>query len=401
MMKSQQRRKSIVLNILSLKNDGALWRRFFNGLLARMEGWFDVENAAPPIRYLYLCFIPLYYKKGRHLLPIGSFIPELYHLADMPRGDLRCQRENKTKKSAIELAIVPSMHEKDIVRRVKAEYYYRRDKGLALPVPVSKMRIIPDYLASLPIISNIEDYPDYEGVVLKASKGPQGIYINLKNEARKATRQEKILHFVGVWLAWLVTLSASIIITESLWASALVMALLYLAKITGNEYDLFDKAENLHRDLGWLLFLSWKTKNGFRFSLINTLKTLVKLTALSVASYFAVIFTWGALIPILPSALSAFFAILAGVFTFLGGSATQRFYWNLSFCDNQITIDRKMGKRLSNAYQACHRKPVFAPRIEKLRPTMLVQHFFKVADNRLRIVTAREDSHHFSLRINK
>ncbi len=335
-----------------------------NGALgAVFASWFDIENAAPPTRYLYIAYVPLYFKQGNKITPIGSFIPELYELANAPMGSLQNQPPDK---SPFELAVVPSLHEADIVKRVKQEYYYRRDHKLALPTPISKLRIIPDYLKNLPMVVDEND-DTVQGLVLKQSSPPRGIYINLKNPPEKASTLEKILHFSAWWLAWLVTLSASFVIFGSPWAVALGAIVMYFAKITGNEFDMFDKAEALYRDLSWIFYMPWKSKAGFKFSLQNTFMTLCKLATLAIASYYAFMFMWEYLLTLsVGSVIAGFFSLIAGLSTFIGGAATQRYYWNLSFCDNQIAVPQESGQALLEVFQTFKTfTPAYAQKNEK------------------------------------
>jgi hypothetical protein len=120
---------------------------------------------------------------------------------------------------------------------------------------------------------------------------------------------------------------------------------------------MYDMAEGLFRDIGWLFdkglgLGSWKT-----FSFRKTAETLVYLASAAVAVYFAATLAWGGVLA-LPWALLAnvgtsagvihgaqmafagFFAAVAAASTWVGVTFTQRYFWGLSFWNNQVDVTK-------------------------------------------------------------
>ncbi len=351
----------------------------------------DYDTAPPANRDITVAYAPLVRKLADGTkVPVGSFLPEHYVLANA--GTLRCQiletewkaqaaakklpttvaalkkdrpdlykalyrEENKkaVRKSAFELAICPSHKQRTIELCIEKEYLFRRDRDLPLPAMVSKFRVGPDYLAHI----------NEAGLELK--EYPGNCKINIVNPT--PTRREKMLHTAGMYLSYLVTISASIAMLEVMMlmgvTSPAILALgvvgTYLAKKTGNDFGLYDVAETVFRDVG---YLTNKDLIKGKFSLFNAIGTGIYMAAIGSAVFFAVTATWGTTLALpwallavktgmgagaIAAAQTAFaglFAGVAGLGTLTGTAFTIRYFWGLSIYDNQIQVDKKVADAL-------------------------------------------------------
>ncbi len=361
--------------------------------LNQLKGWKPAD-APPTVRELGMSYGTL--ERGGEC--VGAFVPEMYNLANAPEGGLlECQvaekqyetteafkaakpelyaqlhRADGTRKTPFELAVVPiSNVGKEAIAAVTAhtqkEYYYRRDNALALPVAVSKYRIEPDYLKNI------------EASGLKLT----GIYvekINIDNPIDKLSKREIVFHYAGLWASFLLTVSASAALTLAGIISPVVAGLaitgMFIAKKTVSDFAMFDLAEGLTRYSGWLLYTPWKSKDGYKFNFVNSVKTLAKLAGLGVAIYFAAVgafagimaLPWvaGAGMAAAQLGFAGFFATLAGLTTLVGGLFTQSFFWNLSFVDNQVNVTKEMADALPTA-QSVIKENILVQLEEILKP---------------------------------
>ncbi|MBI2790585.1 MAG: hypothetical protein HYX61_01390 [Gammaproteobacteria bacterium] len=353
--------------------------------------WLKVEAATPTLRNLDIAYVPLYKKVHGRQAFVGSFLPEFYELANTSQGSLRIQIEErawinkrkalnlsckasdlkahqpelyaalyrevgraKIRKSPFELAILPSKNIHFIGYAVEKEYKYRRDQKLPLPVAVSKLRVIPDYL------NNLAE----SGLELKTSMAV-GIKININNPINKATSREKIIHYIAQWASWLVSISAALAVVDvvaltggaSISILSIFAAATYLSKRCGNDFSTYDAAEALHRDIGWLL--SKDLSVGKKISFRKSLETLIYLASASVAMYVGAILAFAgtlalpwSLLPavsvleVVKCGAASFFGIVGGLSAWASVTFTQRFFWGLSFWDNQIDIPKKVANAL-------------------------------------------------------
>lgn len=355
----------------------------------------DFEGSPPANRDFIMAYALLVRKLADGTkVPVGAFIPELYVLADTEQGSLRCQIEERAwkaereaqklpttvaalqktrpdlfkalyrqdadskkfvRKSAFELAICPSHKQRVIERHVEKEYRYRQDNRLPFPAMVSKYRVGPDYLQNI------------EAAGLELKEFPGNCKVNLLNP--NPTKSEKIYHYLGQNLAYLVTFSAALAMIEVMMlmgvTSPVVLGLgvvgTYLAKKTGNDFGLYDVAEGLIRDLGWLT----SKDLGYRgkFSIMNALGTGIYVAAIGVAAFFAVTATWGGSLALpwavlaktgmgataitaLQTGFAGLFAGIAGLGAVLGAAFPIRYFWGMSVFDNQIHLDKKVADAL-------------------------------------------------------
>lgn len=356
-----------------------------NLIPAFVKHWWhtSVETAPPPIRFVDISYVKLVRKKGIHTEDVGSFIPELYVLANTPQGSLKCQIEEKSwakqkwrnrqplptsrayrealkaydhvlfeklyrsngqRKTAFELAVIPSHRIADVERAVKTEFKFRRDKRLALPAGISKLRVIPDYLKNL------------SQADLAVKEFPSHIKVNIQNPVHKMSTLEKILHYSGQWSSLFMTIITAVaagiaLQTTSPWVALGTVVGMYLAKKCANDVGFFDIVEAFFRDLGWFFSkeLSWHGK----FSVRKALETSVYLAAVGLSAYLAGLGMWTTVMglpllqmPILQSVLAVSLTSVASLSTWVVGLATQRFFWGLSFWDNHIPLTKEMGNAL-------------------------------------------------------
>lgn len=343
-----------------------------------------VEGAPPATRFVDIAFVKLIRKDGEKTTDVGSFIPELYELANVPRGQLKCQIEERAwakqkwqnrsyplkttrtyrhalqldqpllyeklyrkdgqRKTAFELAVIPSHHIIDVERAVKHEFKYRRDKRLPLPVCISKLRVIPDYLQNLNDAGlEIKEYPSH-------------IKVNITNPVIKMSTLEKVVHYSGQWASWLMTCLTALNAGLALYSGAPILIVgaiagMYLAKRCVNDIAFFDISEAIVRDLG--LYRSKELGWQGKFSLKRSLQTITYLTAVAIAMYLAGTSMWamamtvplGWLAPI-QTVMASYFAFVGAVSAYITGIFPQRFFWGLSFCDTQIQFTKDMGDAL-------------------------------------------------------
>lgn len=352
------------------------------------KNWWknSVEEAPPAMRDVTIAYAPLERviagnrKTGQifEKVPVGSYVPEAKMLAQA--GELKAQIEEKIwakarkeegkstsyahlknersdlalalywpngkRKTAFELAIVPSFSKGPVQKMMEREYKYRRDHQLPFPQLVSKYRIGPDFLKDIGKV----------GLVLK--EYPTGFKINIKNPSHKMTLREKLLHYTGQWAALILTVLGAVTIgVTNPWLFAAGAGGLYLANKTGRDFGLYDVAETLHRDFGVLSSkkFGWTGK----FSLAKTAETCVYLAALAFVGFLAVSGAWtGALalpcwswlaangvglvaVEAMQFAAAGFLGLVAAVSTYAAVTFPVRYFWGLSFFDNQEHPSKK------------------------------------------------------------
>jgi hypothetical protein len=357
--------------------------------------WWDnsIETSSyPPIRSSEVSFIHLYRKRGLSKALVGSFVPELYLLANSTNGSLRCQIEERAwiasrqqkhqsfddktlarekpeiyaslyrndgkRKSPFELAVLPCHKLADIEYFVTAEYKYRRKLNLPLPYPVSRLRIIPEYLQP-DAQGNLGDSGLIIGNSLK--EGPNAININLWN-IKVATSREKILHYIFQWAAFLATFTLALGAIETAVSPVGmvgIFAATFLATICAKVCSMYDISERTFRDLEWLLSADFYSSKA-KLSTENTLFTLAKSAAMGLVLYGVVTSTFTSimnlpwLVPtfalgtgqIAQLGLAGFLSLTTGVATWVGLSFTMRYVLGLSIYNNYIDVSKAMGNAL-------------------------------------------------------
>lgn len=350
------------------------------------------EKSAPTTRNFDVAYVPLQRKDGGHLVDVGSFIPEYHVMAEagmLPRqikaqkfldglddsitdknALLKLKEEmpgtykalyhaDGTPKSSFELSIIP-FYEHDKLQRVLSKTYsWLKDRGYPWPHPISKIRVGDDYLARLEesslSIKNDNDAPNaYQPTSGIRSTGIQSVFLSVKNQHQHATVREKVFHTVGPWLAWLVTLTATLsVLGIASWAMLAAAAVgTYIAVNCANQFDMFDKAESFYRDLGWILSEKYPTVG--KLSRTNLAKTVVKAAALSFIAWSAGVAAGSALLglpflewaPAVEAGLAVFFGTIAAVGSFVGLSGAMRYIDGFSISDNQIDINPEEAKGL-------------------------------------------------------
>lgn len=308
----------------------------------------NIEKAAPGVRHIEVAYVPLErrIKKGKRE-PIGVFVPEVYLMAKA--GLLPEQQNNTMQKTPFELAVLNTYDHPKIQKKLTQIYTQLRDDGKAWPVSISKVRVKQDYLLNLKK-SGLRVKKDGNGF-----KDPQAVMLSIKNPANKASRREKIFHFMVPWAAWLVTLSAAVGVTGIF--NPLVLlgtgVATYVANYCANEFTQFSVAESLYRDIGWMMSKDYPLVDKVSFN--NATRSLVKLAALGLITSTAVTGAWaGALsLPFMSLAPTAFQFSLAGALSFLAGTGTfvglsggMRYIWGLSFSDSQIDFSPGTASRI-------------------------------------------------------
>ncbi len=360
--------------------------------------WWDnaVETSPfPPIRSPEVAFVHLYKRVGADRVFVGSFLPELYHLANTKEGSLSCQQEerawkkarkakqlsqgeinlyidNKTlynalyradgkRKTPFELAVIPFYKIADISKAVSCEFKYQRDHQKPLPPPVSRYRIIPEFL-----------HADSKGDLgnsgltfgLSMKDKPNTVYTNVWNLAKKASSIEKVIHYLCSWAAIFeaITIAAGFSVFTSLPGLAIGMSAILLAIICAKVCTQFQVAENLTREIRWLISSDFNILQG-KLSLKNSLLSAIKLAAISLVSYGMMAQQWGAITSLgwsnfaaigMPMslaftakyALATFLTCSAGAGALVGLCFTMRYIFGLTFYDHQIEVTPEMANAL-------------------------------------------------------
>lgn len=352
----------------------------------------DYNTAPPANRDITVAYAPLVRKLADGTkVNVGTFLPEHFVLANadslacqilaaewktareanklpVEAADLKKDRPDLYKalyreendvavlKTAFELAMCPSHKQRTIELFIEKEYLFRRDRDLPLPAMVSKFRVGPDYL------KNIGD------AGLEQKEFPGNCKINIINPT--PTRREKIMHYLAQNMSYLVTISAALgavgLISEVMLVAGLTSPWIlgagvvgaYLAKKTGNDFGLYDVAEALFRDLGWMT--NKKLATG-KFSLKNAIGTGIYALAIASTVALAVYGTWvgtfalpwvwpllaktgigAAAVTAAQVGFAGLFSAVAGLGAALGTAFTVRYFWGLSVYDNQIALDKKV-----------------------------------------------------------
>jgi len=358
----------------------------------RLAAWDHFfEFAAPITRNFDVAYAPLQRIEADGLkVDVGSFIPEYYTMAEaglLPKqikakaffDNLEgsdAEKAEKLKadkpgiyrslyhtdgrlKSSFELSMIPYYRHEKIQRVLSKTYVWLKDNGYPWPHPISKIRVEEDYLARLSesglCIKNDEDedekYMPTSGV---RSMGVQSVYLSIANSHKHATFREKILHGIGPWLAWLVTLTATLsILGLSSWGMLAAAGIgTYVAMNCANAFDMFDKAEALYRDIGWVMSKHYPTIG--KLSRSNLLKTAIKSAGLAFVAFSAGMSAGAGLLelpflvwaPAIEMGLAIFFGTIAAIGSFVGLSGAIRYLDGLSISDNQIDIHPNEAKNL-------------------------------------------------------
>lgn len=319
---------------------------------------------------------------------IGAFSAELYVMA-------------YAKKSAtpFTFSILPA------VSFGKFQKWFKRRAGfkngsVALPAPIHKYRIIPDFLNKLDEMG-LELYHTDNVVEV------DDVTINVRNAAHKATHLEKTLHYASQWLAFLLafTAGAEVLILgyHFIWA----VALGYIAHKCAKEFMLFEIVEGVLRDIGWMLKWDYVLKG--KFSPRKALETSIYMIGIMLAIGAAAEATFMSIVtyplwpiltnigfpPLLIEGFTMFLggaaAITAGLGTWVGLSASIRYYWTFSFYDNTIEPTSELkaavaampfieeGKNILNQYQHKNLPSHFPTTTqEKLFSFMPTKHGFSI-----------------------
>lgn len=348
----------------------------------------------PPIRSVEVAFIRIYRKNALHKNLIGCFVPDLYLLANTSKGSLRCQMEEQawiktrqrrhlpstknhlkrlrpqiyhslyrndgTRKTPFELAIIPCHKLTDIESAVAKEFKNRRNHLLALPPLVSRYRLLPDYLQ-----------PDQQGnlgnsglcVGFHNKDKPNTIRVNVWNLPHKATALEKIIHYLFYIAAILEVLCLAVGFTG---ASSTLMLSMAIPAIIGailcaKVCTFYEVAEGVYRELRWLFSPDFRPSLS-KLSWSNLAKSLIKFSAIALVIYGLATTQWAQILALpwtslnlglsstLISAakygLASFLTSVGCVTSWIGLSLTMRYIWGFSIYDNHIEVTKDMAKAL-------------------------------------------------------
>lgn len=292
------------------------------------------------------------------LKPIGAFSAELYVMAlanklpSQQTNDGHARRADGTVKTPFELAILPAITFGEIQKRFKEVAGIKVGKHVSLPAPISKYRILPDFLPHLSEMG-LELYGT-------AKKSPvDEVKMNIRNPVANTSAFERTLHYGSQWLAWFLALSVGVetalLVGMTGPLAVLPFALGYLAHKCAKDFALFDIVEGLMRDMAWMFDRDYSLKG--KISTRKSLETSAYLAGIGIAMYYGVTGAWAATLgmsgwstlaalgaPALAvSSLSMLaagaFAATAGLGIWLGLSYSTRYFWTFSFFDNAIKPD--------------------------------------------------------------
>lgn len=370
-------------NWLSLKVKGLgkyLWDRY-------------IEEAAPTERHIDVAYVPIQRKENDKVIDVGVVVPELYMIAqagilpaqvkakqflakdldklnDTDKQKLLAEKPaiykalflaNGQMKSAFELSVISSYHRAYIQASLSHTYFWLRKNGFNWPNTLSKVRAVPDYLAglekaglSLKNDGSIATKPAQEPTSGEYCFGAHSVRLSIKNPPEIASKREKIMHFLGPWFAWFVTVSAAVAVTGAT-SPLLLLAYAfgtYIAIECANEFGMFDTAESLYRDIGWMIS---KEYAGFgKFSVKNALHALVQIAAIGFMAYGAATAAFYGilalpflqLVPQMAIGVAGFFASVAALGSAVGLAAATRYIRGISIYDNQIPLNAEEAARL-------------------------------------------------------
>lgn len=353
-----------------------------------LRGYFwdtNIEEAAPAERHIQVAGYPMQKRlPNGQTVDVGTLFVELYLMAqagtlpqmvkakalfnkpvsEFNKADSQKLAAEKpalykslfhpdgTMKAHWELALIPSYNYSYLQAYLTKVYGAVIKQGNSLPSSHSKVRVGPDFLANFEKVGLVQktdgrmgNKPAQEPTSGEYCFGSFGVYLTLKNPPHTATKREKIMHFLGPWIAWLVTVSAAIAMS-GVTTTPLMLAFYalgtYIAMACANEFDMFDKAESLYRDLGWMFSKEYRQHS--KFSLKNTLHALVQLAAIAFIAWGAAQAAWTGILslpflqwaPQIEMAIAAFFGSVAAVGTFVGLAGAIRYIRGISPFDNQI-----------------------------------------------------------------
>ncbi len=386
--------------------------------------WWEnsVETTTyPPVRQLEVAFTRLYRKNGQAKDFVGTFIPELFLLANTVNGSLRCQVEEQAwikersknnekhdiatlaaqkpelykalyradgkRKTAFELSVFPIHKLSDIQKVITAEFKYRNKHGLALPPIVPRIRIQPDYLQ-----------PDEQGNLGNSGltigdnekDGQFSVYVNLWNTSSKATSREKVLHYLFNWVAFGGAFSYGISalgMASGLGGMTVLFAATFFATICAQICSMYDISERILRDARWFSSPDFKPWHG-KLSITSSLIALLKMAAIAIPLYGVVTNTFATFVGaswLFPTmilgttlaglatvALAGFMTAMTGVSAYVGLTLTMRYIFGLSIYDNKISVTKEMADSLPIVQKHSPENNTVPPK-PQLVPTVLVQ----------------------------
>lgn len=352
-----------------------------------------IEEAAPTERHIDVAYVPIQRMENDKVVDLGVVVPELYMIAqagilpaqvkakkhlgkaleqlnDADRQKLLAEKPalykalflaNGQMKSAFELSVISSYHRAYIQASLSQTYFWLRKNGFNWPNTLSKVRAVPDYLAGLEKVGlcvkndgHAATKPAQEPTSGEYCFGAHSVRLSIKNPPELASKREKIMHFLGPWFAWFVTLSATVAVTGATSPVLLLAYALgtYIAMECANEFGMFDTAESLYRDIGWMIS---KEYAGFgKFSFKNALHALVQIAAIGFIAYGAASAAFAGIlalpflqaIPQVALGLASFFASVAAIGASVGLSAATRYIRGISIYDNQIPLNAEEAARL-------------------------------------------------------
>lgn len=353
------------------------------------------ENAAPTERHLDVAYVPLQRDENGKKVDVGVFVVELYMVAKagflpvqvkarnlIGKDTDKYTQEDKDRlkkekpvyysalfhsngvaKTHFELAVLSSYERSYIQATMNRTYSWMRKNGYELSPIVSKIRAVDDYLANLSKAGlsvkndgqHVNGKSGYEPTSGTYCFGGQSVRVSIDNFPHLQTNREKALHYAGSWLALLLTVSAAVAISGI--STPLSLALFFIGTYRymkcGSDFDMFDKAESLYRDIGWIFTKEyWK---NYKFNLKNTLSALIDFASLGLGAYLAATGAWAGIMglpflqwaPQVEMAIAGFFATVAAIGSFVAFSGAIRYIRGLSPFDNQIDVPGKdIGARL-------------------------------------------------------
>ncbi len=317
----------------------------------------SLKEAPPSTRKKTIGILPIL-KDGA---VIGSFSPDLYEIAEM--NYLRCQMEKNdseveksgkkppyislkkadgTEKTSFELALLPIAWSDDnpksisIRKVIEEEYNNLMQKGLSLPPIESKYQIAADYLRNLA----------KTGYKIGAARD---VSVTLLNPRDKTSFYERLLHYIAQRAAFLLTITAALLIipvTSSVYVPLAVLGV-FLAQWCGKEFFTFDLTETLMQEMNSRIYSNGKPISAKKLIKTSLLLGVLLLAAASIgmgAAYEMMSLAW-------PAATSAVFATLltaahyllagfvgffAAASTFVGGVASQNYFWGIGIRYKQV-----------------------------------------------------------------
>lgn len=335
-------------------------------IMATVSGMVDSFKKAPPVNRKFDEGYVLLARDGQF---VGAFSAELYVMAEAGKLDAQVQekaylargqevprhirevlfRENGERKTTFELALLADTRYSHIQKLFKKMAGIKPGNKVDLPAPVSKFRILPDYLPHLAAMGlTVYQTPKLSPL--------DEVKMNTRNPSANTTTVERGMHYSAQWLAWVlglvVALQIATLAAFSITGIALAIVSGYLAQKCAKDFGTFGIVEDLLREFKWMRNPEYALKG--KLDRRKAAETAIYIAGIAIVAYEAFTFSfastlglsaWASLAslgfaPMFVTALATFAAMSAALTAGLGAwhglLGALRYFWPCSIFDNAI-----------------------------------------------------------------